>query len=367
MRALADLLTPWLVSIAELAALVAGGLVLHSVVYAVARRVAARTRYDFDGFFVARTRAPARLLMPLVLLALAWPTLDLQLKLPGLGQRLMSIAFVAAGAWFIIAVIRALADWVAYRFPVNVEDNLRARQIQTQTQVLRRIATAVIALIASALMLLQIPGIETVGASLLASAGLAGIVVGLAARPAVGNLLAGLQLALTQPIRLDDVVIVEGEWGRIEEIRNTFVVVCIWDLRRLVVPLSYFIERPFQNWTRRTADLLGTVEVHVDYATPVEPVRNELKRILDATPLWDGKVWNLQVTDADARTLKLRAMMSAPDAGTAWDLRCHVREQLVHFVQQHPQWLPRLRGELDGVALPLSPEAAAPHGAVSRA
>jgi small-conductance mechanosensitive channel len=367
LRSLIDLLTPWLVSIAEIAALVAGGLMLHAVVYAVARRVAARTRYEFDGFFVSRTRAPARLLLPLVLLTVAWPALDLQLKLPGLGQRLMSIAFVAAGAWFIVAVIGAVADWVSHRFPVNVEDNLRARQIQTQAQVLRRSATALIALIASALILLQIPGIETVGASLLASAGLAGIVVGLAARPAVGNLLAGLQLALTQPIRLDDVVIVEGEWGRIEEIRNTFVVVCIWDLRRLVVPLSYFIEQPFQNWTRRTANLLGTVEVHVDYATPVEPVRNELKRILDATPLWDGKVWNLQVTEADARTLKLRAMMSAPDAGTAWDLRCHVRERLVDFVQQRPQWLPRLRGEVQGAAVAESPGAALPHGEVSRA
>jgi small-conductance mechanosensitive channel len=304
-----------------------------------------------DGYLVSHTRAPARVLLPLILLALAWPTLDLQLKLPGLGQRLMSIAFVAAGGWFIVAVIDAVADWVAHRFPVDVEDNLRARQIQTQTQVLRRTATALIALVASALVLLQIPGIENVGASLLASAGLAGIVVGLAARPAVGNLLAGLQLALTQPIRLDDVVIVEGEWGRIEEIRNTFVVVCIWDLRRLVVPLSYFIEHPFQNWTRRTANLLGTIEIHVDYATPVQAVRSELKRILDAAPLWDGKVWNLQVTDADARTLKLRAMMSASDAGTAWDLRCHVRERLVEFVQQHPQWLPRLRGELQGTAM----------------
>lgn len=341
-----ELLTRWGVSIAEVAALVGAGLLLHALVFAVARRVAARTPYDFDGMLVEHTRAPARLLMPLALLALAWPTLDLQLKLPGLGQRVMAMSFIAAGAWFIVALVHALSTWMLHRFPVDVENNLRARQVQTQTLVLRRIAVALIALIAGALMLLQIPGVENVGASLLASAGLAGIVVGLAARPAVGNLLAGLQLALTQPIRIDDVVIVEGEWGRIEEIRNTFVVVRIWDQRRLVVPLSFFIEQPFQNWTRSTAELLGTVEVHVDYRTPVQAVRDELHAILEASPLWDRKVWNLQVTDADARTLKLRALMSARDAGTAWDLRCHVRERLVDFLQRNPAWLPRLRAEL---------------------
>ncbi len=346
LRSLIDGLTPWLVSITELAALIAGGLLLHALAFAVARRVAARTSNQLDGLIVRHTRAPAQLLLPLVLVALAWPTLDLQLKLPGLAQRVLSIAFIAAVAWLVTAVLRALADWVTQRYRVDVGDNLRARQILTQTQVLRRTATLVVTVIAGALMLMQIPGVENVGASLLASAGLAGIVVGLAARPAVGNLLAGLQLALTQPIRIDDVVIVEGEWGRIEEIRNTFVVVRIWDQRRLIVPLSYFIDHPFQNWTRRTADILGTVFVHVDYRTPVERVREELKTILDATPLWDKKVWNLQVTEADARTLQLRALMSAADAGIAWDLRCHVRERLIDFLQRHPDWLPRVRGDL---------------------
>ncbi len=345
-RSAVEWLTPWLVSITELAALGAAGLLLHAIIYAVAKRVTARTRNELDGMVVQHTRAPARLLVPLMLLAVTWPSLDLQLKLPGLSQRLMSIAFIAAGAWFIIAVLRALAEWITSRYRVDVDDNLRARQIQTQTQVLKRTATLLISTVAGALMLMQIPGIENVGASLLASAGLAGIVVGLAARPSIGNMLAGLQLALTQPIRIDDVVIVEGEWGRIEEIRNTFVVVCIWDRRRLVVPLSYFIENPFQNWTRRTADILGTVFVHVDYRTPVESVRNELKCILEATPLWDKKVWNLQVTKADEQTLELRALMSAPDASIAWDLRCHVRERLIAYVQENPDWLPHVRGEL---------------------
>jgi small-conductance mechanosensitive channel len=185
--------------------------------------------------------------------------------------------------------------------------------------------------------------------TLFASAGLAGLVAGMAARPALSNLIAGIQLALTTPINLDDVVIVEGEWGWIEEISATYVVVRIWDLRRLVVPLSYFIENPFQNWTRKTADILGTVMIYADYTAPVVALRIELHRILKATPMWDGKVWNLQVTNATDTVVELRALMSASSSGTAWDLRCHVREKLLEFLQrEYPECLPKVRAELDG-------------------
>ena len=169
----------------------------------------------------------------------------------------------------------------------------------------------------------------------------------MAARPTLSNLLAGVQIALTEPIRMDDVVIVEGEWGRIEEIGTTYIVVRIWDLRRLVVPLSYFIDHPFQNWTRTSADLLGTVYVYADYNVPVEEVRQELHRILKTSELWDGKTWGLQVTDATDHVLQLRALISAPDSGTAWDLRCHVRERLISYLQErHPSSLPRFRGDV---------------------
>jgi small-conductance mechanosensitive channel len=195
--------------------------------------------------------------------------------------------------------------------------------------------------------LMTFPAIRRFGASLLASAGVAGLIVGLAARETISSLLAGIQVALTEPIRLDDVVIVEGEWGRIEEIRMTYVVVRIWDERRLVVPLSYFIEKPFQNWTRKTANILGTVFLYVDYAVPVDEVREQLHRILKDSGLWDGKVWNLQVTDATERTMQLRALMSAPDSSTAWDLRCDVREKLIEFLQrEYPGSLPVTRAEL---------------------
>jgi small-conductance mechanosensitive channel len=347
MNAMLETVPDWLASLGLLVALIAAGVLLHAIVFAVAGRVAAHTAGSFDELLVSHARRPSRLLMPLLFVSFAWPSLQFTEATTVIGQRLLSIAFIAAGAWLIVSVLAALADWITQRYRLDVDDNLRARQIQTQAQVLRRSVTLIVVVIAGALVLMQFPGVENVGASLLASAGLAGIVIGIAARPTVANLLAGLQLALTQPIRIDDVVIVEGEWGRIEEIRNTFVVVRIWDLRRLVVPLSHFIEKPFQNWTRVTADLLGTVFVHVDYTTPVEQVRSELKAILDTTPMWDGKVWNLQVTEASERTIQLRALMSAPDASTAWDLRCHVRERLLDYLQRaHPQALPRSRAEV---------------------
>jgi small-conductance mechanosensitive channel len=193
-------------------------------------------------------------------------------------------------------------------------------------------------------MLMVFDSVRQFGASILASAGIAGIVVGFAAQKSIATLLAGFQIALTQPIRVDDVVIVENEWGRIEDITLTYVVVRIWDLRRLVVPITYFIEQPFQNWTRSSADILGTVFLHVDYSMPLDALRAELTRILTASPYWDGKVNVLQVTEAREQTLQIRALASAADASLAWDLRCEIRERLVSFVQRnYPESLPRLR------------------------
>jgi small-conductance mechanosensitive channel len=228
--------------------------------------------------------------------------------------------------------------------------------VRTQVQVLRRITVALILIIALALMLMTFPNIRNVGASLFASAGVAGLIAGLAARPALSNLIAGLQLALTEPIRLEDQVIVEGEFGFVEEIGTTYVVVRTWDQRRLIVPLSYFIERPFQNWTRTASGLLGTVFLYTDYTVPVEEVRQELQRVLAASDLWDGKTGILQVTNLTDRSMELRVLLAAADPGHLWDLRCHVREKLTQFLQaRYPQCLPRMRAELE-------PPAAAVHG-----
>jgi small-conductance mechanosensitive channel len=234
------------------------------------------------------------------------------------------------------------------RHRIDVADNRRARGVYTQVMVLKKIAASVIGVFAIASMLMVFQSVRQFGTAIIASAGVAGIIIGFAAQKTIATLLAGFQIALTQPIRIDDVVIVENEWGRIEEITLTYVVVRIWDLRRLVLPITYFIENPFQNWTRTSADILGTVFLHVDYDVPLETLRQELTRILKASALWDGKVNVLQVTDAKDRTLEIRALASARDASAAWDLRCEVREKLITYIQKHyPESLPRWRIETD--------------------
>jgi len=354
MRELIAAAPPWVIALAAVAGMTLVGLAVHAALYAIATRIAARTNRPLNELFVRHSRRPARLLIPLALAMVAWRSVPRDVAWAVSGERLLGMLFIVGIAWLLTAMTKVLADWAEIRFPVDVDENLQARRIRTQAQIFRRTATTIIAGLALALILMKIPGVENVGASLLASAGIAGIVVGMAARPALSNLLAGLQLALTQPIRLDDVVIVENEWGRIEEITNTYVVVKIWDLRRLVVPLSHFIEHPFQNWTRSTSKVLGTVFVNVDYTMPIEPVREALHRILQSTPLWDGDVWNLQVVESTDRTLQLRGLMSASDAGKAWDLRCYVRERLIHYIcDAHPQNLPRSRADLNVDAMPI--------------
>ncbi len=336
----------WLWSSGILAAAVVAALGAHRVLYSALDRVTRRTRSVIDNSLVRHSRRPARLLLILGALFLTLPATPIPEPVEGPIQHGVGLVVIAAVAWLIIAMTHVVDDFVGSRFDVTVSDNLAARQVRTRTQVLRRTVVVIVSIVAASLMLMTFPTIRRFGTSLLASAGVAGILLGLAARETLSNLLAGIQVALTEPIRLDDVVIVDGEWGRIEEIRMTYVVVKIWDERRLLVPLSYFLEKPFQNWTRKTADLLGTVFLHVDYTVPVDEVRRQLHRILKATDLWDERVWNLQVTDASERTVELRALMSARDASSAWDLRCHVREHLIAFLQRnYPESLPRIRAD----------------------
>ncbi|MGH7953978.1 MAG: mechanosensitive ion channel family protein, partial [Limisphaerales bacterium] len=236
---------------------------------------------------------------------------------------------------------------VQMEYRVDVKDNLAARKIQTQVRVLKKIAVTLIVLVTVACMLMVFQSVRQLGQSMLASAGVAGIIIGFAAQRTLGSLLAGIQIAFTQPIRLDDVVIVEGEWGRIEEITLTYVVVAIWDWRRLVVPITYFVEKPFQNWSRTTANLMGSVFLYVDYNVPVNELRAELDKILENSKNWDRKVKVLQVTDAKEHTVELRVLASSADSGSSWDLRCEIREKLVDFLQRkYPESLPRTRAEL---------------------
>jgi small-conductance mechanosensitive channel len=267
-----------------------------------------------------------------------------------LGNRLnltVEILLYIFGSWLIIEFTDVVADLVRDRFRIGESDNLSERKIITQFAYIKRVVSAVVVIVAIAFILLQFDTVRELGTGLLTSAGIAGIIVGLAAQKSIANLLAGFQLAFTQPIRIDDVVIVENEWGRIEEITLTYVIVRIWDERRLVVPLNYFNEKPFQNWTRASSELLAYVYLYTDYRLPVNALRQELDRLLEDEPLWDERVKKVQVTNADRSTLEVRVLMSARNASEAFDLRCKIREQLIAFIQEHyPESLPRTRVEL---------------------
>jgi small-conductance mechanosensitive channel len=259
-------------------------------------------------------------------------------------RRAAVLAVIATACWLIVRLLVIGEQLLLGRLNMNVEDNRRIRRARTQVTLLRRVLAAVVIVLGLAACLMSFPDLRTFGASLLASAGLAGIVAGLAAQTTLANMFAGLQLAFTDAVRIDDVVVVEDEWGWIEELTLTYVVVHIWDERRLVLPTSYFTSTPFQNWTRTEARLLGAVTLHLDYATPLGPLREYAHSVIKASPLWDGKDWVLQVVDTTATTMVVRILASAADASSAWDLRCDVREALIVYLQQNnPQALPVTR------------------------
>ncbi len=266
---------------------------------------------------------------PLLLLIPALQATPLQDPLLGHLQHGLHIALMACFVWLLVRAVAAGERAILRSHPIDVSDNLEARRIQTQTRVLSRVLMGGIIVLGASLVLLTFPMVQKIGTALLASAGLIGLVAGIAAKPVFGNLIAGLQIALTQPIRLDDVVIVEGEWGRIEEIGSSYVVVRIWDERRMVVPLTWFIENPFQNWTRRSADLLGTAFLWLDYRAPIAAIRAELERICHGQALWDGRVCVTQVTETNERAIQVRLLVSARSSGDAFDLRCLVRERML--------------------------------------
>ena len=240
-----------------------------------------------------------------------------------------------------------MTQGIIAQHPVDVEDNLNARRVQTQTRLLSRIVIFMVLVAGLSLMLMTFPGAKQVGASLLASAGVIGIVAGIAARPVFSNLIAGLQLALAQPMRIDDVLIIQGEWGRVEEITGTYVVLKIWDERRMIIPLQWFIENPFQNWTRNDAQIIGTVFVWVDYRMPLQALREAAQRACEAAFEWDKRLCLLQVVEAGERSMQLRVLVTSTNSSLNWDLRCKVREALVDFMQRdYPQYLPFMRAEV---------------------
>jgi small-conductance mechanosensitive channel len=263
-------------------------------------------------------------------------------------SHIASTGLILAITWLIVRCIDSVSNALTQVHRVDVLDNMKARQVLTQTRVLARSAKFIVGVLGLSFVLLALPGARQIGASLLASAGVAGLVAGMAARPVLGNFIAGLQIAFSQPIRIDDVLIVKGEWGRVEEITGTFVVVRIWDERRMIVPLQWFIENPFENWTHTSSTILGTVFLWVDFSVPVPAIRAEFERLCHANNRWDQRVCVLQVTDTSERALQLRLLVSAVDSGVAFELRCDIREGIVAYIAEHyPHCLPRLRSTID--------------------
>jgi small-conductance mechanosensitive channel len=327
------------------------GILLH-LLFALISRVVLRRSPGKGGLIVRlvirHIKGPLRLALPLIVVAVVMPFVQLPEQFAGLLRHLISILTIVTVSWIVARSASVLEDYLYDKYSIDSTDNLKARKIRTQMVYLKRVFAVIVGVIALALILINFDKVKQLGTTILASAGIVGIVLGFASQRSIALLFAGFQVALTQPIRIDDVVIVEGEWGRIEEITLTYVVVRIWDKRRLVVPISYFIEKPFQNWTRVSADLLGTVYLYCDYTVAVHALREELQRILQESEEWDGEVCSVQVTDATERTMAVRALMSASDASLLWTLRCQVREKLIDYIRREfPESLPRFRAQLD--------------------
>ncbi|NNC34011.1 MAG: mechanosensitive ion channel [Croceitalea sp.] len=250
-------------------------------------------------------------------------------------KKISTLVFIFAMTWLAIAILKVIKKIIIKNYDVGKVENMKARKIYTQFNILERIFIFIVVILALGIALMSFQEIREIGISIFASAGVAGIIIGFSAQKMIGTILAGIQIAVAQPIKWDDVVIVEGEWGRIEEITLTYVVVKIWDKRRLVVPTPYFIEKPFQNWTKSSSDLIGAVHLYTDYDVPFDKLRKELDRIVKATDLWDGEVANIQVTDSKSTHVEVRALVSAKDASTAWDLRVLVREKLIAYLQKN--------------------------------
>lgn len=296
---------------------------------------------------VARTEGPTRLAFLIAGFSLAASISPLPPGWAEIVHQVLSVGFIALLGWISLTAFHVWMVVHLRRFKLDAADNLLARKHVTQTKMLQRVANGVIVVVTASVALMTFDSVRQYGVSLLASAGVAGIILGLALQPVLKNLIAGIQLAVTQPIRIDDALIVEGEWGNVEEITSTYVVVRLWDWRRMILPLSYFIEKPFQNWTRENANLIGTVMLYLDHTAPVAAIRRKTEEILSASPLWDKRVVAVQVTDFRQTTMEVRILASAGSAPQAFDLRCEIREKVIAFLQQeHPHALPRFRTEI---------------------
>jgi small-conductance mechanosensitive channel len=315
------------------------------------------TPSQWDNIIVPFVGKCLRLILPLLAIIFSLPFFKLSPVISEFIQRIVSVVIIASVSWILVQLVQVVEKVIIGKSAQNRKEDLRARKIFTQVHILKKVLLTIIWIFSFALMLMVFDSVRQLGTSIMASAGVIGIIVGLAAQKTIATLLAGIQIAVTQPVRIDDVVIVEGEWGWIEEITLTYVVVKIWDLRRLVLPINYFIEKPFQNWTRTSAKILGSVFFYVDYSFPVDELLEPLKSIVSASSEWDGDVCGLQVTDTKPTYVEIRALVSAENSSKVWNLRCEVRQKVLSYIQKnYPGNLPMVRAHLEPENLNKKPE-----------
>jgi len=335
------LIQPWLWNLIIIALAIIIGLIIKSIVKVLSNLYKNKNEYSLFRSIISHIGRPMNHFVPLLVINLMFPLLELDKELYGLLDRTFQIGLVISFAILLISSIRVFEDYIYHAYDLNKPDNLKERKIRTQLQFIRKVLIGLIIFLAIAVILLSFDNVRKIGAGLLTGVGIGSIIVGLAAQKSLSNFLAGFQIAFTQPIRIDDVLVVEGEWGRVEDITFTYVVVKIWDQRRLILPINYFIEKPFQNWTRASSEITGTVFLYLDYSVPVDMLRVELDRLLELTDLWDGRIKSVLVTDAKERVIEIRALVSAANSPNAFDLRCYVRENLIKFVRDnYPESLP---------------------------
>jgi len=334
-------LQPWAWNLIVVGLAILIGLIIKLVIRVLLNLYKGKNDYSLFRSIITHIGPASNHFIPLLVLNVMFPIMEMPPRFYALFSRVAEIALIISFAVLLMSSIKVFEDYVVHTYDLNKEDNLKERKIRTQLKFIRQVAVTLIIFVTIAFILLSFDNVRKIGAGLLTGVGIGGIIIGFAAQKSLSNFLAGFQIAFTQPIRIDDVLVVEGEWGRVEDITLTYVVLNIWDQRRLILPINYFIEKPFQNWTRSTSEILGTVFLYMDYTVPVDALRQEFDRLLSKTKLWDKRVKVIQVTDAKEHTIELRALVSARNSSEAFDLRCYIRENLVKFVRDnYPESLP---------------------------
>ncbi|WP_158827888.1 mechanosensitive ion channel family protein [Mucilaginibacter lacusdianchii] len=347
-------ISPYLWNVIVAATAVVIGLIIKYIITRLLKHYTKKEEaYSLFRSIIIHVGTPLTSFIQLFLFGIALPYMRMNKEFRHPIAHILGILLTIAFATLLINGIRVLEDYVYNHYDLNKTDNLKERKIRTQLQFLRKLIVATIVFITICLILLSFESLRKIGTGLLTSVGIGGIIVGFAAQNSLGNLLAGFQIAFTQPMRIDDVLVVENEWGRVEDITLTYVVMRLWDQRRLILPISYFIQKPFQNWTRISADIVGAVYLYMDYSIPLTSLRTEFERLMAASPIWDGKVKALQMTDAKDNVVEIRLLISARNSSDAFDLRCYIRENMVTYIQQnYPDSLPKVRATFNTAANP---------------